>query len=137
MVRPQQLAPIPGWEREEFDEETKHAVPDMVTLLTRFGHITPVRSKRRVGAFQHDVNVVDDASEEIIALNRTVRGLSQKIEQLASTLEETNRIIVAMSQSYFWTPEWQAKERQADQDETAGASKVFTSAEDLIKDLNS
>ncbi len=38
-------------------------------------------------------------------------------------------------QAWFWTPEWQAKEREADEDFQAGRYKSFAKAEDLIKDL--
>ncbi|MCS6903178.1 MAG: AbrB/MazE/SpoVT family DNA-binding domain-containing protein [Candidatus Bipolaricaulota bacterium] len=38
-------------------------------------------------------------------------------------------------QAWFWTPEWQAKEREADEDFKAGRFKSFTNVEDLIADL--
>ncbi|MEK7850302.1 MAG: hypothetical protein AAB275_00330 [Deltaproteobacteria bacterium] len=39
------------------------------------------------------------------------------------------------SQVYFWTKEWQAAEREADEDISAGRVKSFDSVEELIKDL--
>ncbi len=42
---------------------------------------------------------------------------------------------IPKSQAWFWTKEWQAKEREADQDIKAGRVKKFTHIEDLIKDL--
>ena len=39
------------------------------------------------------------------------------------------------SQAYFWTKEWQAAEREADEDIKAGRVKSFDSVEELIKDL--
>jgi len=44
---------------------------------------------------------------------------------------------VPRDQLWFWTPEWQKKEREADEDIAAGRLKEFESAEDLLKDLKS
>ena len=38
-------------------------------------------------------------------------------------------------QAWFWTPEWQARERETDEDIAAGRYKDFTSMDDLISDL--
>lgn len=38
-------------------------------------------------------------------------------------------------QRYFWTAEWQAKEREADADIAAGRVKSFSSVNDMIRDL--
>lgn len=43
--------------------------------------------------------------------------------------------LVPRDQLWFWTPEWQKKEREADQDIAAGRLKEFESVEDLLKDL--
>lgn len=40
------------------------------------------------------------------------------------------------SQAWFWTKEWQARERKADEDIKKGRIKKFDSVEDLIKDLH-
>jgi len=40
-------------------------------------------------------------------------------------------------QAWYWTPEWQAKERQADEDKTAGRYEEFPTMEDFIADLMS
>ena len=42
-----------------------------------------------------------------------------------------------MTQSYFWTPEWQQGEKEADEDIKAGRILRFSSAKALIKYLNS
>lgn len=39
--------------------------------------------------------------------------------------------------AWYWSKEWQEKEREADEDLKAGKYKDFGSIEDLIKDLNS
>lgn len=44
--------------------------------------------------------------------------------------------LVDASQSYFWTEEWQAGEREASADLAKGRTKRFRSAEALIRDLH-
>jgi len=45
-------------------------------------------------------------------------------------------IVVDKSQAYFWTPEWQAGEKEADEDIRKGKlSGPFEGAEDLINHL--
>ncbi len=39
------------------------------------------------------------------------------------------------SQAWFWTPKWQAKEREADEDIAAGQVQRFSSAEELFAAL--
>jgi AbrB family looped-hinge helix DNA binding protein len=43
--------------------------------------------------------------------------------------------LVPADQTWFWTKEHQAKEKEADQDLTEGNYKDFSSADSLIKDL--
>ena len=40
-------------------------------------------------------------------------------------------------QAWYWTPEWQEKEHQADEEEAAGRYKDFSTMEDFIADLMS
>ncbi len=39
------------------------------------------------------------------------------------------------SQAWFWTPEWQAKEREADEDIAAGRVRRFMSDEEFLASL--
>lgn len=39
------------------------------------------------------------------------------------------------SQAYFWTPEWQAGEREADEDIAAGRVHTFDNVDELIASL--
>jgi AbrB family looped-hinge helix DNA binding protein len=41
------------------------------------------------------------------------------------------------SQAWFWTPEWQAKEREADEDYAAGRGEIFMSGEEFLAALKS
>jgi hypothetical protein len=42
---------------------------------------------------------------------------------------------VDTDQAWFWTPQWQAEEREADEDIQHGRVKRFTSAKDLLDSL--
>lgn len=44
-------------------------------------------------------------------------------------------IKVPRDQAWFWTPEWQEKEREADRDMKEGRYEDFENAEDLLKDF--
>ena len=43
--------------------------------------------------------------------------------------------MIPRDQLWYWTPEWQAKEREADEDLAAGRVKSFKSAGSLIRSL--
>ena len=46
-------------------------------------------------------------------------------------------IKVPRDQAWFWTPEWQEKEKKADLELVSGQYKDFDQLEDLLKDLHS
>ena len=46
-------------------------------------------------------------------------------------------IILPKAQLWFWTPEWQKKEREADEDFAQGRVKESASVDELLKDLKS
>ena len=43
--------------------------------------------------------------------------------------------LIPKDQLWFWTPEWQKKEREADEDIAQGRVKEFSTVEELLKDL--
>jgi len=45
--------------------------------------------------------------------------------------------LIDKSQSYFWTKEWQAAEKQAEKDIQAGRMQTFETVEELIEELES
>ena len=51
-----------------------------------------------------------------------------------SRFELTERL---PEQAYFWTSEWQQAEQEADEDIKAGRTRRFSTAEELIADLDS
>jgi len=49
----------------------------------------------------------------------------------------TPKQVVDKSQAYFWSEEWQAAEREAEEDIRAGRVQVFNGVEELLADLES
>lgn len=45
--------------------------------------------------------------------------------------------LIDATQAWFWTPEWQAKEREADEDYAAGRGEIFMSGEEFLAALKS
>ena len=45
--------------------------------------------------------------------------------------------VIDSTQAWFWTPEWQRREVEADADLAAGRTKTFTSEEEFLAELDS
>ena len=89
----------------------------MATLVkvTRSGQITiPVAIRQALDIREGDYVEVDLADDRIIL---------------------TPKQVVDKSQAYFWTAEWQAAEREADEDIRAGRVQTFENVEELLADL--
>jgi AbrB family looped-hinge helix DNA binding protein len=50
---------------------------------------------------------------------------------------ELELLPIPKDQLWFWTPEWQKKEREADEEIAQGNLRTFDSVEELLKDLSS
>ena len=59
-----------------------------------------------------------------------MRLVGRRVEMIPANL-------IPKDQLWFWTPEWQKKEREADEDIAQGRVKEFASVDELIKDLKS
>lgn len=57
------------------------------------------------------------------------RALIERIAELKLSIKDLE------DQSFFWTPEWQAREREANNDLAAGRVKTFGTIDELIADL--
>jgi len=75
---------------------------------------------------------------------KVFKTLQLKVGDFLAAKIKNNEIIlkpkklIPKDQEWFWTKEWQSKEREADEDIRAGRlSGPFTTAKDLIKHLNS
>ena len=60
-----------------------------------------------------------------------------RIEDGTARLLPITTIKVPRDQAWFWTKEWQDKEREADEDIKAGNYRDFESMDALMKDLHS
>jgi len=63
--------------------------------------------------------------------------LDIRIEDETARLLPIRTIKVPRDQAWFWTKEWQEKERQADEDIAAGNFRDFESLDALMKELHS
>lgn len=79
---------------------------------------------------------LDASLAEIDDLKKQLKGLTDKVEAMEEMVKESNEILVAFSQSYYWTPEWQEKEARAEEQSRLGLGKVYDNVEELIEDLN-
>jgi len=59
------------------------------------------------------------------------------VEGETARLIPVKTIKVPRDQAWFWAPEWQAKEKEADRDLSAGHYRDFDKLEGLLKDLHS
>jgi AbrB family looped-hinge helix DNA binding protein len=62
--------------------------------------------------------------------------VSIHIDEARGKIEITPQLSIDRSQAWFWTPEWQAGEREADEDLREGRFTVMTS-EEFKKDIDS
>lgn len=86
----------------------------------------------RVGA-KHQVTIPRRISKAL----GLKKGDHMLVRLVDNTLELVPAQVVPKDQRWFWTPEWQAKEREADEDIAQGRVKEFDSVDDLLKDLKS
>ena len=84
--------------------------------VTRHGQVTlPASVRRKLGIEEGDLVEVVVEDEKAVLVPKK---------------------IIDKSQAYFWTKEWQEAEREASEDIKAGRVKTFSSAEELLKDLD-
>jgi AbrB family looped-hinge helix DNA binding protein len=87
-----------------------------LTKVTRNGQMTlPAATRRALKIEEGDYIEVRVSGESIVL---------------------TPKRLVDKSQAYYWTPGWQAAEREADEDIAAGRVHTFDNAEDLIANLH-
>jgi AbrB family looped-hinge helix DNA binding protein len=85
--------------------------------VTRHGQITlPAPIRRKLGIEEGDLVEIEVVDEKAVLVPKR---------------------LVDKNQAYFWAKKWQEAERGADEDIKAGRVKVFDSAEELVKDLES
>lgn len=88
-----------------------------LTKVTRNGQITiPSELRRQVGIEEGDLVELEAVGDHLVLVPKK---------------------LIDKSQAYFWTPEWQAAEREAQEDIEEGRIEEFQTADELLKDLHS
>lgn len=62
--------------------------------------------------------------------------LVEVVRREDGVIELRPRLVVDPSQAWFWSDEWQAMEREADDDVAAGRVKRFNDVESLLTELD-
>jgi AbrB family looped-hinge helix DNA binding protein len=86
----------------------------------------------RVGA-KHQVTIPSRISRAL----RLKKGDHLMMRLVGGRLGMAPAALIPKDQLWFWSREWQEKEREADEDIVAGRTKTAASADELLKDLNS
>jgi len=73
--------------------------------------------------------------EEIRAAARLEEGDLLEAEITADGILLRPQKVIDATQAWFWTPEWQRGEREADADLAAGRGETFNSGEDFLDAL--
>lgn len=85
--------------------------------------------------FEGDVRVVSQTSQGSLHVDYETdvseREVVIRVHPVTGELVETRR-----DQSWFWTSEWQAKEREADEALAEGRARTFDNMDDMIAFLD-
>lgn len=73
--------------------------------------------------------------EEIRAAARLEEGDLLEAEITDEGILLRPQKVIDATQAWFWTPEWQAGEREADADLAAGRGETFSSGEEFLDEL--
>ena len=83
---------------------------------------------------QKEQETLSRAKEKIEQIQKDIlhsQGLTKEEAKVASKVD-----LIDPDQAWWWTEEWQKKEREAEKDVKEGKVKRVTNVEDLIKDLH-
>ncbi len=84
--------------------------------ITRDGQITlPASIRKKLGISEGDLIEIDIVDDKAVLVPKKM---------------------IDKSQSYFWTQEWQAAEKEAEEDIKKSRVKKFDSVKELIKELD-
>ena len=93
---------------------------------------TVLKEKVRLGA-KRQLTI----PQEALAKLRLNEGDVLELRVFDDKMELVPMALIPRDQLWYWTPEWQAKEKEADEDIAAGRVKQFKSAQKAIKALKS
>jgi len=88
------------------------------------------------GVARHPRLIVEVPPEQEKSIQSALEKLSRA--QTGISLQDIvlDALRAAAEQSYFWTPEWQAKEQAAEQDILEGRTKTFAAMKDMLDFLD-
>ncbi len=84
----------------------------------------------------HPCLVIEVPPEEQEAVRAALETLSQVRTGISVQSIVLHALRTAAEQAYFWTPEWQAKERAADEAIAEGRVRTFDTMEDMLNFLD-
>ena len=80
--------------------------------------------------------IVEIPPEQAKLIRDALEKLSQEESSISAQQVVLEALRTAAEQAYFWTPEWQAKERAADQAIAEGRVKTFDTMEEMLDFLD-
>ena len=104
--------------------DVSRIVRQVESKTVRKGHVTTVRAKGQV--------TIPAAVREAARLEE---GDPVEVEIVDGGILLRPMKVIDASQAWFWTPEWQEKEREADEDIAAGRVERFESDEEFLAAL--
>ena len=80
--------------------------------------------------------VVEVPAEQRGAIQAALDALTEAGDGAMIQRIVAEALLTAVEQRYFWTPEWQVKEQEADEAIAEGRVRTFDSMEDMLTFLN-
>jgi hypothetical protein len=80
--------------------------------------------------------VVEVPAEQRGAIQAALDALTEAGDGTMIQRIVAEALLTAVDQPYFWTPEWQVKEQEADEAIAEGRVRTFDSMEDMLTFLN-
>ncbi|HEX6387470.1 MAG TPA: hypothetical protein VF177_22610 [Anaerolineae bacterium] len=84
----------------------------------------------------HPRLIVEVPPEQEKVIRQALETLSQAETGVSAQMIVLDALRVAAEQTYFWTPEWQAKEREADKAIAEGRVQTFDTMEEMLNFLD-
>ena len=76
--------------------------------------------------------------DQVILPTEVAKKVNKLSRELEAVKKEINRAVkIPKSQAWFWSKEWQKKERAADRDIKEGKTRTFSSVDELLENLHS
>jgi hypothetical protein len=92
-----------------------------------------IRLEKREGHTRLVLDIPPDREDEI---SEAIKTLLEASDDPAVQDRLLQALITSAEQSYFWTPEWQSGEKQADRELAAGEHKTFDSMDEMMSFLD-